>query len=67
MAFKSQPENILIIKKSGSDLFQNSSINIRNKLEAVKNNKIHTFDYNGLINAGGIKVKNKAWHKLFWI
>ena len=44
---KSQPENILVIKTPGSDISQYKSINIWNKLEAVKNNKIYTFDYYG--------------------
>ena len=61
---KSQPENILVIKTPGSDMSQYESINIWNKLEAVKNNKIYTFDYYGLINAGGIKAINKACQKL---
>ena len=61
---KSQPENILIIKTPGSNMYQYESINIWNKLEAVKNNKIYTFDYYGLINAGGIKAINKACQKL---
>ena len=61
---KSQPENILVIKTPGSDISQYASINIWNKLEAVKNNKIYTFDYYGLINAGGIKAINKACQKL---
>ncbi len=61
---KSQPENIVVIKTPGSDLSQYSSINIWNKLEAVKNNKIYTFDYYGLINAGGINAINKACQKL---
>ena len=61
---KNQPENILVIKTPGSDLSQFSSINIWNKLKAVKNNKIYTFDYYGLINAGGLKAINKACQKL---
>ena len=61
---KSQPENILVIKTPGSDMSQYESINIWNKLEAVKNNKIYTFDYYGLINAGGIQAINKACQKL---
>ena len=61
---KSQPENILIIKTPGSDLSQYSSMSIWNKLKAVKNNKIYTFDYYGLINAGGIESINKACLKL---
>ena len=61
---KSQPENILIIKTPGSNMSQYESINIWNKLEAVKNNKIYTFDYYGLINAGGIKAINKTCQKL---
>ena len=61
---KSQPENILVIKTPGSNMYQYESINIWNKLEAVKNNKIYTFDYYGLINAGGIKAINKACQKL---
>ena len=61
---KSQPENILVIKTPGSDMSQYKSINIWNKLEAVKNNKIYTFDYYGLINAGGLKAINKACQKL---
>ena len=61
---KSQPENILVIKTPGSDMSQYESINIWNKLEAVKNNKIYTFDYYGLINAGGLNAINKACQKL---
>ena len=61
---KSQPENILVIKTPGSDISQYESINIWNKLEAVKNNKIYIFDYYGLINAGGINAINKACQKL---
>jgi len=61
---KYQPENILVIKTPGSDLSQYSSINIWKKLKAVKDNKIYTFDYYGLINAGGIKAINKACQKL---
>ena len=61
---KSQPENILVIKTPGSDLSQYSSMSIWNKLEAVKNNKIYSFDYYGLINAGGIDAINKACQKL---
>ena len=61
---KYQPENILVIKTPGSDLSQFSSMSIWNKLEAVKNNKIYTFDYYGLINAGGLKAINKACQKL---
>ena len=61
---KSQPENILVIKTPGSDISQYESINIWNKLEAVKNNKIYTFDYYGLINAGGLNAINKACQKL---
>ena len=61
---KSQPENILVIKTPGSDLSQYSSMTIWNKLKAVKNNKIYSFDYYGLINAGGINAINKACQKL---
>ena len=61
---KSQPENILIIKTPGSDLSQYKSISIWNKLYATKNNKIYTFEYYGLINAGGINSINKACQKL---
>ena len=61
---KNQPENILVIKTPGSDLSQYESINFWKKLEAVKNNKIYTFDYYGLINAGGLKAINKACQKL---
>jgi len=61
---KSQPENILVIKTPGSDISQYESINIWNKLEAVKNNKIYIFDYYGLINAGGQNAINKACQKL---
>ena len=61
---KSQPENILVIKTPGSDLSQYSSINIWNKLDAVKNDKVFIFEYYGLINAGGIKAINKACQKL---
>jgi len=61
---KAQPENILVIKTPGSDLSQYSSISIWNKLKAVKNNKIYSFNYYGLINAGGINAINKACQKL---
>ena len=61
---KSQPENILVIKTPGSDLSQYKSISIWNKLYATKNNKIYTFEYYGLINAGGINAINKACQKL---
>ena len=61
---KSQPENLLVIKTPGSDLSQYKSINIWNDLEAVKNNKIFTFDYYGLINPGGLEVINQACKKL---
>ena len=61
---KSQPENILVINTPGSDLSQYKSISIWNELYAAKNNKIYTFDYYGLINAGGISAINKACQKL---
>ena len=61
---KSQPENILVIKTPGSDMSQYESINIWNKLEAVKKNKIDIFDYYGLINACGIQAINNACQKL---
>ena len=61
---ESQPENIIVIKTPGSDIAQYQSINIWNKLEAVKNNKVYIFDYYGLINAGGINAINKACQKL---
>ena len=61
---KSQPENILVIKTPGSNLSQYNSMNIWKKLDAVKNNKVFTFEYYGLINAGGIKAINKACQKL---
>ena len=61
---KSQPENILVIKTPGSDLSQYESINIWNKLNAVKNNKVFIFEYYGLINAGSINSINQACQKL---
>ena len=61
---KSQPENLLVIKTPGSDLSQYNSISIWNDLEAVKNNKIYTFDYYGLINPGGLEVIDTACKKL---
>ena len=61
---KSQPENLLVIKTPGSDLSQYKSISIWNDLKAVKNNKIFTFDYYGLINPGGLEVINQACKKL---
>ena len=61
---KAQPENILVIKTPGSDLSQYSSMSIWNKLKAVRNNKIYSFNYYGLINAGGINAINKACQKL---
>jgi len=61
---KSQPENLLVIKTPGSDLSQYKSISIWNDLKAVKNDKIFTFDYYGLINPGGLEVINQACKKL---
>ena len=61
---KSQPENILVIKTPGSNLSQYNSMNIWKKLDAVKNDNVFTFEYYGLINAGGIKAINKACQKL---
>ncbi|KGF96344.1 Molybdenum transport ATP-binding protein ModC [Prochlorococcus marinus str. MIT 9201] len=61
---KSQPENILVIKTPGSNLSEYNSMNIWKKLDAVKNDKVFTFEYYGLINAGGIKAINKACQKL---
>jgi len=61
---KSQPENLLVIKTPGSDLSQYKSISIWNDLKAVRDNKIYTFDYYGLINPGGTKVINQACKKL---
>ena len=61
---KSQPENILVIKTPGSDLSQYESINIWDKLNAVKNKKVFTFEYYGLINAGSINSINQACQKL---
>ena len=61
---KSQPENLLVIKTPGSDLSQYKSISIWNDLKAVKDNKIYTFDYYGLINPGGLKVIDQACKKL---
>ncbi len=61
---KYQPENILVIKTPGSDMSQYESINIWNKLDAVKNDRVFIFEYYGLINAGGIKAINKACKKL---
>ena len=61
---KSQPENLLVIKTPGSDISQYNAISIWNDLEAVKNNKIYTFDYYGLINPGGLEVIDTACKKL---
>ena len=59
-----QPENLLVIKTPGSDLSQYSSISIWNDLEAVKEDRVFTFDYYGLINPGGLKVIDEACQKL---
>ena len=64
MAFKILTREYIDNKKTGSDSSQYSSINIWNKLDAVKNDKVFIFEYYGLINPGEIKEINKACKKL---
>ena len=64
MAFKILTREYIDNKKTGSDSSQYSSINIWNKLDAVKNDKVFIFEYYGLINAGGTKAIDEACEKL---
>ena len=61
---KNQPDNLLLVKTPGSSLDQYKSLTIWNKLLAVKNNKLFSFDYYGFINPGSLSSINKACQKL---
>ncbi len=61
---KNQPNNLLLVKTPGSSLDQYKSLTIWNKLSAVKNKKIFSFDYYGFINPGSLSSINKACKKL---
>ena len=60
----SKPSNIIIINTPGSDDSQYKNMSIWNDLPAVSNNKVFSFDYYGLINAGSLNSINKACKKL---
>ena len=60
----SKPSNIIIINTPGSNDSQYKSLSIWNNLPAVSNNKVFSFDYYGLINAGSLNSINKACKKL---
>ena len=60
----SKPSNIIIINTPGSTDSQYKEMTIWNDLPAVENNKVSSFDYYGLINAGSLDSINKACKKL---
>ena len=60
----SKPSNIIIINTPGSNDSQYKTMSIWNNLPAVINNKVFSFDYYGLINAGSLNSINKACKKL---
>ena len=60
----SKPSNIIIINTPGSNDSQYKNMSIWNNLPAVSNNKVFSFDYYGLINAGSLNSINKACKKL---
>ena len=60
----SKPSNLIIINTPGSNDSQYRQMSIWNSLPAVINNKVLSFDYYGLINAGSLNSINKACEKL---
>jgi len=60
----SKPSNLIIINTPGSNNSQYKQMSIWNNLPAVTNNKVFSFDYYGLINAGSLNSINKACQKL---
>jgi len=60
----SKPSNIIIINTPGSNDSQYKNLSIWNDLPAVINNKVFSFDYYGLINAGSLNSINKACKQL---
>ena len=60
----SKPSNLIIINTPGSSYSQYTQMSIWNNLPAVINNKVFSFDYYGLINAGSLNSINKACEKL---
>ena len=60
----SKPSNLIIINTPGSNNSQYKQMSIWNNLPAVSNNKVFSFDYYGLINAGSLNSINKACKKL---
>ena len=60
----SKPSNLIIINTPGSNDSQYRQMSIWNSLPAVINNKVFSFDYYGLINAGSLNSINKACEKL---
>ena len=60
----SKPSNLIIINTPGSNDSQYKQMSIWNSLPAVINNKVFSFDYYGLINAGSLNSINRACKKL---
>ena len=60
----SKPENLIIINTPGSSESQYKEMSIWNHLNAVKNDKVFSFDYYGLINPGSLNSIDKACKKL---
>ena len=63
----SKPSNLIIINTPGTNDTQYKQMSIWNNLTAVTNNKVFSFDYYGLINAGSLNSINKACQKLLSI
>ena len=63
----SMPSNLIIINTPGSEDSQYKQMSIWNDLPAVINNRVYSFDYYGLINAGSLDSINKACQKLLSI
>ena len=63
----SMPSNLIIINTPGREDSQYKQMRIWNDLPAVNNNKVYSFDYYGLINAGSLNSIDKACKKLLSI
>jgi len=64
---ESMPSNLIIINTPGREDSQYKQMSIWNNLPAVINNKVYSFDYYGLINAGSLNSIDKACKKLLSI
>ena len=60
----SKPSNLIIINTPGNNDAQYKKMTIWNDLPAVNTNKVYSFDYYGLINAGSLNSIDKACQKL---